>query len=159
MSTVQRHDNKGSHLHKWCHWSKGARLRSEQVPSLSIGNQHREVVDHVWQADNRTLGNSFCCMDSTFIRHEPNYWCRLSVQHFAKQGKKGVETARSYAFQCCTPCHIPMCVLLMDGTAFDFPSHGGMGHKFSSVPKQVFFSNISRNRKTVLTGLLIFYTL
>ena len=115
VSTVQRHDNKGSHLHKWCHWSKGARLRSEQVPSLSIGNQHREVVDHVWQADNRTLGNSFnfgvCCMDSTFIRHEPNYWCRLSVQHFAKQGKKGVETARSYAFQCCTQCHIPMCVL------------------------------------------------
>ena len=44
----------------------------------------------------------------------------------------------------------------MDGTAFDFPSHGGMGHKFSSVPKQVFFSNISRNRKTVLTGLLNF---
>ena len=23
----------------------------------------------------------------------------------------------------------------MDGTAFDFPSHGGKGHKFSSVPK------------------------
>ena len=68
VSTVQRHDNKGSHLHKWCHWSKGARLRSEQVPSLWIGNQHREVLDHVCQPDNRTLGNSFnldvCCMDS-----------------------------------------------------------------------------------------------
>ena len=37
----------------------------------------------------------------------------------------------------------------MDGTAFDFPSHGGMGHKFSSVPQTGFSSNISRHRKTV----------